>query len=52
MAGNNATHLILENICGFSKADHVFWTLFGDETRAYNPNTLEFVGSYADARFP
>ena len=52
MTKNNTTHLILENVCSFSKRDHHWWTLYGDETRAYDPKTLEFVDMYADAYFP
>lgn len=44
--------LILENVCSFSKADHKHWTLYGDETRAYNPESLLFVGSADDTIFP
>ena len=44
--------LILENAANFSKRDHKWWTLFGDETFAYDRQTLEPIGGYTDSYFP
>ena len=44
--------MILENAIGFSKQDHNYWTLFGDETRTYDKSTLLYLKSFDDAYFP
>ena len=44
--------MILENAIGFSKQDHNYWTLFGDETQAYDKSTLLYLKSFDDAYFP
>ena len=47
-----STIYILENYSGFSKQDHQWWTTFADQTRAYDPKTLELVDTFDDAYFP
>lgn len=48
---NMSNTLILENVGYFSKQDHHWWTLFGDKTHSYDPETLTYVSSYNDAYF-